>query len=282
MPRRPVYGKRIATSPKESMPKKGTGQCHEADNETLVKIELESINGKPYFGQATDDELLYIWEQVFKRNKSELFGLTSTKSLTRHVRATFKLNAPTKLKDIFPTADFFYEKCLDDGSRERISGKILGHGSQNPAEPGDTVKITVKTGFHVLPSGVLNWLKIYGAIIKHDFTTNPQTGLKTDVYEVELVLRKHVEEFLPMYGQKVVVSYPGIPKMCNHCYLVGHLRRECNNKKRDWIEYINDLVENHGINVELIGTWKNAVQRWKNANLSANSIPEAGKSSKSK
>jgi hypothetical protein len=278
MPKKPVYGKRLASSPKESMPKKGSGQCHEADLDTLVKIELESINGKPYLGQATDDELLYIWVEVFKRSMSELFGLTSTKSLTRNVRATFKLHAPTKLTDIAKTAEFYYEKYLDDGSCEKISGRILGHG-QKPAELGDTVKVSVKTGFHVLPSSVVNWLKNYGAIIKHDFATN-LCGLKTDTYEVELVLRKHIEEFLPMYGQKVVVSYPGMPKMCNRCYLSGHLRRECNNRKRDWIAYVIDLVENQAINEELIGSWKNAVQRWKSANQNVNPSRESPEATK--
>ena len=248
-----------------------TGLKHEADVNTIVRIELETINEKPFFGQASDEELLYIWVQVFKRKKSELFGTTSSKSLTRNVRAIYKLNEPIRLEDLSESATFSYEKYLDDGGLEVITGKILGYGAQKPAEIGDQVKVQVKTNFGVQPSGIINWLKLYGSICSpFEFVKNPNTGLRTDVFEVELTLRRHIKEFLPMYGQKVTVSYPGIPKMCNRCYTPGHLRRDCNNKKRDWAAYIVHLTEVEGVNAELIGSWKNAVQRWKAANISAN------------
>jgi hypothetical protein len=99
-----LYGKRQATSPKENMSKKQPVTKCEADPDTLVKIELETINGKPFFGQASGDELMYIWCQVFKRNKEELFGTTSSRSLTMNVRATYKLKEPTKLANIYPSA----------------------------------------------------------------------------------------------------------------------------------------------------------------------------------
>jgi DNA (cytosine-5)-methyltransferase 1 len=67
-------------------------------------------------------------------------------------------------------------------------------------------------------------------------------------------------------GQKVTVGYPGIAKVCNRCYLSGHLRRDCNNQKRDWVVFIIDLVESLELNPQLVGTWKNAIQRWRDAN----------------
>ncbi len=261
-----VYGKRSATSPRENMSKKGGGQNHEVDLDMLVRIELETINGKPYFGQISDDELIYIWVRVFHRNKDDLFGVLSTKSLTRNIRATYKLKLPIKLQDLHVTPDFEYEKFLDDGGSEIITGRILGHGAVKAVELGQLTKIKVKTNFGVESTGVLNWLKLYGSVSQQqEFLINPDTDLRTDVFETEIVLKKHVEEYLPMYGQKVQVSYPGIPRMCNRCYTVGHLRRDCNNKKKDWIVYVIDLIEN-GINKELVGSWKKAIERWKNVN----------------
>ncbi len=249
---------------------------HETDLDLLVKIELVSINEKPFFGQATDDELLYIWVTVFKRKFEELYGVSSSKSLTRNVRATYKLKKPMKLHEI-EGPNFTYTKYLDDGNIETINGRILGYGAVRPAELGELVKITVKTNLAVEASGVVTWLKLFGTLTtQHDFVTNPKTGLKTDVFEGSIVLRKHVPEFLPMYGQKCQVNYAGIPKQCNRCYLSGHLRRECNNKKRDWIEYVNGLVEELRIGTDLIGTWRNAVERWKNAN----SLPETSQKPK--
>ncbi len=265
------YGKRSATSPRDNMAKKGSGQNHETALDLLVKIELETINGKQYLGQVSDDELIYIWVRVFNRSKDELYGTISTKSLTRNVRATFKLINPIKLSEISETDHFEYEKFLDDGGSEIITGRIIGHGTVKPVELGELTKITVKTNFGVEATGVLNWLKLFGTpTSQFDFKINPNTGLRTDIFETEIVLKSHVDEYLPMYGQKAQVFYPGIPRMCNRCYNVGHLRRDCNNKQLDWIVHVIDLVENHGIKTELIGSWKNAIARWKNANSTPN------------
>ncbi len=244
---------------------KGTKTTHETDVETLVKIQFETLNGKPFYGQVTDDELIYIWVKVFNRKKDELFGVVSTKSLTRNVRATFKLNSPIKIHEVFECAEFQYEKFMDDGGSDVITGKILGLGSK-PAAIGDLVTVTVKTNFGVKASGVLAWLKLFGTVsAKCEFKINPSTGLRTDVFEAELVLKTHIDEYLPMYGQKAQVNYSGIPRMCNRCYSRCHMLRDCNNKKKDWVNHIADLLD-AGLDAELIGTWQNAVSRWKDAN----------------
>ncbi len=115
-----IYGKRAAVSPKENMAKRWTSQnSFETDAETLVKID--TINEKPFFGQVIDDDLLYLWITVLGRKKGELFGITSTKTLTRKVRATFKLKAPISLTQAFESGTFSYEKFLDDGQSETIT-----------------------------------------------------------------------------------------------------------------------------------------------------------------
>jgi hypothetical protein len=236
----------------------------------LVKIEFDTINGKPYFGHVTDEELLYIWVQVFKRDKDELFGITSTKALTRKIRATFKLKSPVKLKEVYPTATFAYIKYLVDDETEEITGRILGYDAIKPAELGELTKVTVKTNFGVEGTGVLAWLTLYGIpTANHGFLINPKSGLASDVYEAEIILKSHIEEFLPMYGQKVTVNYPGIPRMCNRCYLVGHMRRDCNNLKKEWVQFIIELVEG-GVHPELIGNWSAAIKRYNNANANTN------------
>jgi hypothetical protein len=81
------------------MAKRGSVINHKIELNKLVKIELETINGKPYLSQISGDELLYIWVKVFNKKLEDLFGITSTKTLTRNVRATYKLNEAVKLKE---------------------------------------------------------------------------------------------------------------------------------------------------------------------------------------
>jgi hypothetical protein len=265
-----IYGKRSATSPRENMSKKPQAPVnmvetrHETDINTIVRLELDTINEKPFFGQVSDEEILYLWVTVFGRKREELFGTTSTKTLTRNVRITYKLKAPINLKDLHDGPVFKYEKYLDDGSVEIIIGKILGYDAIKPVELGELAKISVKTNFRVEPSGILSWLKLYGTTTSTSgFAINPSTGLKTDIFEAEVMLKRHIQEYLPIFGQKCQISYAGMPKMCNRCYLVGHLRRDCKNKKTDWIEYVISLLK-EGLDPELIGSWKNAVSRYEN------------------
>jgi hypothetical protein len=243
---------------------------HETDLDQLVKIQLETINGKPFYGTVLDDELIYIWVHVFQRKLDKLFGVTSTKSLTRNVRGTFKLKVPTKLHEIVKGPEFSYEKFMDDGNSEVITGKVLGYGASKPAQIGELVKVSIKTNFGVEPTGIQNWLRLFGILTAQqgDFVINSTNGTRSDVYEAEIVLKKHIPEYLPMYGQKVQVNYPGIPRVCNRCFIDGHLRRDCNNQKKDWVVYIIELVEQGGVHIDLVGSWKNAIQRWKKANAS--------------
>jgi hypothetical protein len=274
------YGKRMASSPRENTSKKPVeastaipppppkvqSTLHETHPDKLVKIELLTINDKPYLGQISEDELIYIWVKVFNKKLEDLFGVTSTRTLNRNVRATYKLKEPIKIQEALDGPDFTYEKFMDDGSSERITGKILGYDNK-AVELGELTKITVKTNHGVEASGVLNWLKLYGSLTssKHDFRLST-AGLRSDVFEAEIILKRHVEEYLPMYGQKVQVHYPGIPRMCNRCYNTGHMRRECGNQKREWIAYVHELARSQAINRELFGTWNAAIARWCKAN----------------
>jgi len=272
--------KRHPNSPIENMSKRGSAPSQTAPSkfetslDKLVKIELITINDKPYFGQATDDELLYIWVNVFNRSKDELYGVFSTKSLTRNVRATFRLNKPTKLHEIYKSEVFTYEKFLEDNKTEIISGRIIGFNSKKAVELGQKVNIQVRTNFGVEVEGVVNWIKLYGLVHNADFIKNPETGLMTEIVRVEVVLKEHVPEYLPMYGQKCQVMYPGIPRLCNNCYTFDHYRRDCNNRSRDWIEYVIQLTKDQRISHEYIGTWKRAIQRWENANAEKAQNPD--------
>jgi hypothetical protein len=89
-----------------------------------------------------------------------LFGFTSTRTLTRNVRATFKLKKPTKLSEITQDPNFSYQKFLDDGSVEEIRGRFLGFGAIQAAELCEVVKVQVKTGFGIESSGILKWMKL--------------------------------------------------------------------------------------------------------------------------
>lgn len=242
-----------------------TNSKFETRLDLLIKVEFLTINTRPYFGHVTDEELIYIWTKVFHFKKEDLFGAVSSKSLTRLARATYRSNKQGRLQDLFKAETFSYEKFVSEGVPEIVTARILGYNSKKPIELGKKETIRVKTNFGVEPEGVVKWLSIYGTVHKHEYVINP-SGLRSDELAVEITLAKHVPEYLPMYGQKCLIIYPGIPKLCNKCYTFDHLSKECKNKPRVWIEYVMQLISDLSLSTDLIGTWKNAIERWKAAN----------------
>ena len=56
-------------------------------------------------------------------------------------------------------------------------------------------------------------------------------------YTVKMKLNEQIPQFLPVFGRKLRVQYPGINKSCFNCY-GNHNRQKCRNTKVSWIEYV--------------------------------------------
>jgi len=137
---------------------------------------------------------------------------------------------------------------------EKVTCRILGF-TKIP-DLGQLVKVHIVTNFGVEPPGIINWLQKYGNVSSnYSMLKNETTGLYTDVFETEMVLKRHIHEFLPMYG------YLGIPKVCNKCYRDGHMKRDCKNAAREWIKFVIDLMKEAKIPMEMVGTWEGAIKR---------------------
>jgi hypothetical protein len=115
--------------------------------------------------------------------------------------------APAKLHEIVEGPDLAYEKFLDDGKSETITGKIVSYGATKPAEIREIVKVTTRTNFGVKSSSVLNWLQLYGTITgqQGDFIVMKSNGMRSRHFW-DRFWRKHIHEFLPLYGQKLQVT----------------------------------------------------------------------------
>ncbi len=134
-----------------------------------------------------------------------------------------------------------------------------------PAEIGQLTRVTVRTNdFAVDPSEILPWLAKFGSVnnANNDFEKN-SVGLRTDVFETTLLLKKHIPEFLPIAGRKLQVFYPGIPKACNNCYQVGHMKRNCKAKKREWIDRVDEIRRSGEFEDELFGGWVSILEQIK-------------------
>jgi hypothetical protein len=226
---------------------------------SLFKFEVVELNGKTFYGSLAECEIIHIWEKVLGRDKEELFAMSYSRSLTRNFKVTFKLYEDLVPADVYPEATFtYYRKPGGDPAAEdeALLCRIIGYDSARPVELGQLTRITVKTNdFAVGAKDIIEWLSKYGSVsVNHDYEKN-SVGVRTDIFETEIALARHIPEFLPIAGRKVQVSYPGIPKSCNNCFQTGHLKRNCKSKKRDWLKRVEEIRRTEGFDDSMFGGW---------------------------
>ncbi len=226
---------------------------------SLFKFEVLTINEKPFYGSLAEIEILHIWEKVLGRSKDDIFAMSYSRSLARNFRVTIKLNFQALSSDVYhePTFEYHRDRPDDDTAFDVLQCRIINFSSVKPAEIGKLTRVTVRTNeFSVDPQEILPWLLKFGSVSTvGDFEKN-SLGLRTDVFETEILLQKHIPEYLPIAGRKLQVYYPGIPKACNNCFEVGHLKRNCKaKKKRDWVERVAELRASGDFEEELFGGW---------------------------
>jgi len=255
--------KRGPTSPAEKQPKKFNMPAKKTINPTVegtkVIIEVFGLNENEHFGTLSESELKYIWEKQLGRGIDEVFGMSQKRSLTRHFRATFTLNIVLQPQEVHPSDCLVFRRRTPNGSEDdydSVHCRIMVINKPGPAEIGQNVKITAKTNdFSVTPDEIGKWLIKFGQIgSSYDYVKN-SIGIRTDTLEVDLVLRKHVPEFLPIAGKKVQIDYPGIPRACIRCYKIGHLKRNCKSPKVEWIDRVAELRKSGEFPDELFGDW---------------------------
>jgi len=114
-----------------------------------ISIDVLKLNGEDFFGNVSDNEVLYIFVQVFKRTKDELVGVKTSRNLQRNVRITFKFNKPITSKQFHNSPSFSFDRYLDPTSVENVSGIIVGHSKPRPLQLGQLGKIQFTTQFKV-------------------------------------------------------------------------------------------------------------------------------------
>jgi hypothetical protein len=236
---------------------------------SLFKFEVVGINNKPFYGTLAEVEIIHIWEKILGRSQDEIFAMSYNRSLTRNFKVTFKLKSSAEPSDLYPEPTFEFHRLRTDAvdaekDFDVITCKILGYLSAKPAEIGQYTRVTVKTNdFAIEPLQILPWLAKFGSVSSNfDYEKN-SVGLRSDVFETELLLRKHIPEHLPIGGRKVLVHYPGIPKTCNNCYRVGHLKRNCRSTKRDWLERVAELRASGDFEDEMFEGWISILEQRK-------------------
>ncbi len=240
------------------VPKPVVQEHADSSGGSLVRFEVVSINGKQFYGSLAEVEILHIWEKVLGRSKDEMYAMSYNRSLVRNFRVTIKLNRQAEVADLYPEPSFEYHRAKEGSETEFdvLVCKFVGYSNVKPAEIGQLTRITVKTNDFMVEAGqIIAWLSKFGSVASNfDYEKN-SVGVRSDVFETSIVLQEHIPEYLPIAGRKVSVNYPGIPKMCNNCYKIGHVKRSCKSLKKDWVEHVREVRATGRFEDDLFGGW---------------------------
>jgi hypothetical protein len=250
--------------PPSSMPPKVTPPPEDTEG-SLFKFEVIGMNNKTYYGSLAECEIILIWEKVLGRSREEIFAMSYNRSLTRNFRVTFKLNQPILPADVYPEPTFTYirKSSPTSESEDVFQCKIIGYTNVKPVEIGQLTRVTAKTNdFSVTPEEIVAWLSKFGSVsVNHQDYERNSMGLRSDVFETEIVLARHIPEYLPIAGRKIQINYPGIPRACNNCFQTGHMKRNCKSKKVGWIHRVNQLYKSGEFEDSLFGGWIAILER---------------------
>jgi len=122
---------------------------------------------------------------------------------------------------------------------------------------------------------IVAWMKHYGIVMTDveetcdkvfdevDDSDDDDVPLGTGVWSIKIRMTKQLPQYLPMCGKKIKVYYKGIAKQCTNCYVDGHIKKDCTNSKKEWIEYVTFFIAtNSNIPDELFGKWIEKAQEW--------------------
>lgn len=246
--------------PKKDDPEKGKKSVENL----VVRVEIHRLNEKPFSGRLSREDLAEVWSEGLMCSTSNLFGFASILIPNRALRVNYKLKEPIQLSDFRNRPDFVWEKS-SAGKTDFFEGRILGYNLLEEAKIGDPVTVCVcRTGHELSDSQIKRWLDHYGQVQGEFQYQVDKRGFAIDDLEVEVVLRSHIPEFLPMFGKKIRIYYVGMKKQCNNCLQLGHLKKECENSKIDWFQFIESLMSGD-FKPDLFGAWpeiiKNVRQR---------------------
>ena len=92
---------------------------------------------------------------------------------------------------------------------------------------------------------LLCWLGLYGEVLSEiSEMKHPDSGVDDPVgngtYVVQMRLKKHIPQFMPISGRKLRFYYNGIKRQCTNCY-GHHAKQNCRNRKVEWIDQVKDI-----------------------------------------
>ncbi len=117
---------------------------------------------------------------------------------------------------------------------------------------------------------IVAWLQKFGNPVseltedkERDSSDSDDNEYFNGIYSIKMDLHTKPPQFLPISGKKIKIYYKGIAKRCVKCFGMGHLKKDCTSARKDWMEYVSDLMFETSFDLIMLGDAKKYLEKWR-------------------
>jgi hypothetical protein len=244
-------------------------------------VDVLEIDGQKFMGSLTRKEMSSsIYTKALGLRPENLHGFVP--GYRGHPTIKYRLKEKINVDlDLQGKSAFTFERT------EKVGSETLVHTLKCEIA-GIRELVDVSEGNRETKKSRYTWIKIEGAeyeLPKEEIVAwlekfgNPVTELTEDkecdssdsddteyfngICSIKMDLRVRPPQFLPISGKKIRIYYKGIAKRCVKCFGTGHLKKDCTSNRKDWMEYVSDLMFETDFDLEMLGDAKKYLEKWR-------------------
>jgi hypothetical protein len=244
-------------------------------------VDVLELDGQKFMGSLTRKEMSSsIYTKALGLRPENLHGFVP--GYRGHPTIKYCLKEKINIDlDLQGKSVFTFERVVKTGSEmltQTLKCEIAGiRELANISEGNREVRksrytwIKVEGAEYELPKEeIVAWLQKFGNPVseltedkERDSSDSDDNEYYNGIYSIKMDLQTKPPQFLPISGKKIKIYYKGIEKRCVKCLETGHLKKDCTSPKKNWMEYVSDLMFETGFDLIMLGDAKKYLEKWR-------------------
>jgi hypothetical protein len=245
-------------------------------------VDVLEIDGQKFMGSLTRKEMSSsIYTKALGLRPENLHGFVP--GYRGHPTIKYRLKEKINVDlDLQGKSLFTFERVEKVGSETLVhTFKCEIAGIREPVDTSDGnlearrksryTWIKVEGAEYELPKEeIVAWLQKFGNPVseltedkERDSSDSDDNEYYNGIYSIKMDLQTKPPQFLPISGKKIKIYYKGIAKRCVRCLETGHLKKDCTSARKDWMEYVSDLMFDTGFDLIMLGDAKKYLEKWR-------------------
>jgi hypothetical protein len=242
------------------------------------------IDGQKFIGSLTRKEMSSsIYTKALGLRPENLHGFVP--GYRGHPTIKYRLKEKININlDLQGKSVFTFERVVKAGTEtltQTLKCEIAGIREQENISDGNCKErksrytwIKVEGAEYELPKDeIVAWLEKFGNPVseltedkERDSSDSDDNEYHNGIYSIKMDLHTKPPQLLPISGKKIKIYYKGIAKRCVKCLETDHFKKDCTLARKDWMEYVSNLMFETGFDLGMLGDAKKYLEKWRHEN----------------